>query len=236
MIKAVFFDLYQTLIHYEPPREEVHAQMLRSYGIEIEPQRLLRPISVADRFFYEEHARHPLSKRSPEEIRELYYKYQEILFREAGIEAPPQVVNNTSQKIQQTKFDTVCFPDVLPSLITLHQNGLVTGLISNVENAIDPMLERLGLANVLDYVITSKEVGANKPDKRIFEHAVSLAKIKPEEAVFVGDQYSIDVLGAENAGLKGILLDRDGYFDKRKDTVIIRNLYQLADMIKGGEV
>lgn len=235
MIKAVFFDLYQTLITYEPPREEVHAQMLREHGMNLEPYKLLRPITIADRFFYEEHARYPLSRRSPREIEDLYYNYQEILLKEAGVDAPPEIIRAISQRLQRVKFDTVCFPDVLPSLAILRGEGLYTGLISNVENIIDPMLEKLGLANMLDFIVTSKEAGANKPDKKIFDYALSMAGTPPEEAAFVGDQYSIDVLGAEAAGLKGILLDRNGYFDKLNGVTSIKSLYELTQIISGGE-
>jgi putative hydrolase of the HAD superfamily len=52
MIKAVFFDLYQTLVRYEPPREEIEAKVLKNFGIEVTPEALVRPIIVADEFIY----------------------------------------------------------------------------------------------------------------------------------------------------------------------------------------
>ena len=43
MIKAVFFDLYQTLVCYEPPREEIHSGALKDMGINVEPEVFRRP-------------------------------------------------------------------------------------------------------------------------------------------------------------------------------------------------
>jgi FMN phosphatase YigB (HAD superfamily) len=53
--------------------------------------------------------------------------------------------------------------------------------------------------------------------------------VKAGEALFVGDQYQIDVLGAEKAGLKGLLLDRGGHFKGVGDCPYIRNLNQLDE-------
>ena len=50
MIKAIFFDLYNTLVTYDPPREEIEARVLKDFGIEVSPEVLLRPILTADDF------------------------------------------------------------------------------------------------------------------------------------------------------------------------------------------
>jgi len=57
MIKAVFFDLYHTLLGYDPPREELQANALRESGIEVNPETLRRPMVVADEYIYQEHSR-----------------------------------------------------------------------------------------------------------------------------------------------------------------------------------
>ena len=54
MIKAVFFDLYHTLVHYEPPREELLAKALNELGVGLKPTDLSRPLVIADEFLYAE--------------------------------------------------------------------------------------------------------------------------------------------------------------------------------------
>jgi hypothetical protein len=71
-------------------------------------------------------------------------------------------------------------------------------------------MERLGLARYLDFVLDSGEVGVEKPDPRIFARALAEAGLRPSEAVYVGDFYSIDVVGARAAGMDTVLLDGGG--------------------------
>jgi len=85
--------------------------------------------------------------------------------------------------------------------------GLVTGVISNSNGTIASLLESLGLLPYLDFVLDSSVVGVEKPDPRIFRIALERAGVGAAEAVFVGDLYSIDVVGARAAGLSAILLD-----------------------------
>ena len=87
MIKAVFFDLYNTLVSYDPPREELQARALKEFGIEVSPEVFRRPLAIADEFIYQELVRSSLTRRSKEEQMAVWAKYEEILLREAGIKA-----------------------------------------------------------------------------------------------------------------------------------------------------
>jgi HAD superfamily hydrolase (TIGR01549 family) len=85
--------------------------------------------------------------------------------------------------------------------------GLRTGVISNSNGTIADILEELGLARHVEFVLDSSKVGIEKPDPRIFHLALERAGVGAHEAVYVGDLYSIDVLGARAAGLRAILMD-----------------------------
>ena len=229
MIKAVFFDLYNTLIGYDPPRQEIEAQALSDFGIEVEPDSLHRPMLTADEFFYQENARNPLSKRSPEDVKTLYAQYQTILLKEAGIEPSAELIGGIISKWQRFNPKQVLFDDVVPTLSQLKDRGLTLGLISNIDRDITPLFEELGLASLLQVIVTSQEAGHPKPHPAIFQEALKRARVKPPEAMFVGDQYQVDVLGAEGAGLKGVLLDRGGYFTEVTDHLRIQSLHQLLE-------
>lgn len=231
MIKAVFFDLYQTLICYQPPREESLARLLNDFGIEVTPEVLRRPIVVADEFIYQEHSRLPISKRSDEEKRALFAKHQAMLLKEAGIEPTSELIGSILSKMQQIKFSRVLFDDVLPVLTKLKENGLILGLISNVDSDITPLLDKLGLSQLLHVVVTSQETGYMKPQPKIFKEAARQAGIKVSKAMYIGDQYQIDVLGAKKAGMQGVLLDRNSYFNEVTKELKIQNLYQLVEYL-----
>ena len=229
MIKAVFFDLYQTLVCYKPPREEVQSKVLKELGIEAAPEALLYPLVVADEFIYREHARLPIRKRNDDEKKALWGQYQTIVLKEAGIEPNKELIRGVLGRMQQVKFEMALFDDVLSALSQLKNKGLILGLISNVDNDIAPVLSKLGLKPLLQVVVTSADAGYNKPKPEIFQEAARRAGVQTSEAIYVGDQYQIDVIGANQAGMQGILLDRGGYFKEAIKEPKIQSLYQLAE-------
>jgi putative hydrolase of the HAD superfamily len=228
MIKAVFFDLYNTLVGYDPPREETHSRVLKDLGIEMSPEALLRPIMAADDFLYQEHARYPLGKRSKEETMALYAKYQGIILREAGLDASQELIAGILKKWMEFDLKMVLYDDVAPTLTQLKERGLILGLISNVDHDITPLYQEMGLSAWLPVVVTSQEVGFSKPHPEIFQAALKKVKVKPSEAIYVGDQYQFDVVGANKAGMQGILLDRLDFFEEITDCPRIRSLSEVV--------
>lgn len=228
MIKAVFFDLYQTLVRYEPPREELQAKALKDLGIEVRPEVFRRPLVIADEFIYQELARSPFSQRSEKDKMALYARHQGILLKEAGIEASEQLILGLLGKMQQFDMKLVPFDDVVPALTDLKAQGLILGLISNVDRDITPLLNELGLASLLQVVVTSQNAGFNKPQPGIFQEALRRAGVRASEAIYVGDQYQIDVVGANQVGMKGVLLDRDDYFEDITDCPRLQSLTQVV--------
>jgi putative hydrolase of the HAD superfamily len=68
-------------------------------------------------------------------------------------------------------------------------------------------MDRLGLAGKFDYVLDSADEGVEKPDPRFFEIALQRSGARKDTTIHVGDLYYVDVIGARNAGLRGVLLD-----------------------------
>ncbi len=231
MIKAVFFDLYNTLVGFDPPREETEAKILSELGVEVTPEALLSPITAADDFIYKEQARYPISKRSKEETVELYSEYHGIILKEAGVEPSWELITGILKKWLKADYKMVLFDDVVPTLTQLKERDLVLGLISNVDRDITPLYQGLGLAKWLGVVVTSQEVGFNKPDPQIFRAALRKAKLRPIEALYIGDQPQIDVVGANGAGMLGILIDRKGLFNGVPNSPRISSLTQVVEYL-----
>ena len=106
-------------------------------------------------------------------------------------------------------------PEALSAIRRVRDAGLVAGVISNSNGSVRSILEETGLAADLDFIIDSSVVGIEKPDPRIFQLGLRAAGVTAAEAVYVGDLYSVDVLGARAAGLDGILLDPRGFWAPR---------------------
>jgi putative hydrolase of the HAD superfamily len=71
-------------------------------------------------------------------------------------------------------------------------------------------MERCGLADLLDGAVSSAVAGARKPDPAIFAPALELAGCGPDQALHVGDTPEEDVAGARAAGIRPLLIDREG--------------------------
>ena len=74
------------------------------------------------------------------------------------------------------------------------------------------------------------EVGAWKPDPKIFDRAMELSDTTPEKMIYVGDNYYADILGANNAGLQPVLLDDKGVFPDA-ECVVIERLDELIGLL-----
>jgi putative hydrolase of the HAD superfamily len=98
----------------------------------------------------------------------------------------------------------------------LRKAGYRLGVVSNADGRVASYLETAGLAKYFDIIVDSHLFGVEKPDPRIFQHALQQLDVAPENAIYVGDVYEVDVLGARAAGIKAILLhvgDRDPQWD-----------------------
>jgi len=230
LIKAIFFDWFNTLARYEPPREELHSQALKEFGIERSPEEILPGVLAADSYFFEENANSPVEKRKSKERAKVYAHYQQIVLAKAGIEADQELLAKVMKKIGEL-FEGITFAlfdDVLSTLKILKQQNFILGLLTNLAKDMNPVCRKLGLEPYLDFVVTSEEAGADKPNPLIFQVALRQAKVNASEAIHVGDQYKIDVVGARGVGINPILIDRYNLYPEFSDCPRICNLTELA--------
>jgi HAD superfamily hydrolase (TIGR01509 family) len=86
------------------------------------------------------------------------------------------------------------------------------GLISNSDGSVRRLLEAVQLADCFDSITDSRLCGFEKPDPRIFQCAMSELGARPEESLYVGDVYSLDMVGARNVGMSAVLIDVAGVY------------------------
>ena len=108
----------------------------------------------------------------------------------------------------------------------LQQNNFRLGVISNRSEPFDEQLESLGLSSYFEFSLAAGTIDAWKPDPLIFQHALTQMKINPEQAVYIGDNYFADVVGARNAGIKPVLIDPANLFPEA-DCLVIESLGDL---------
>jgi putative hydrolase of the HAD superfamily len=104
-----------------------------------------------------------------------------------------------------------CFPDVGPGLLAIREAGLPVRVASNFDGRLRAVAAGLPeLAGFVETLVISSEVGHRKPHPAFYAAACASLALPPDRVLCVGDDPENDVRGAERAGLRGVLLDRDG--------------------------
>lgn len=118
------------------------------------------------------------------------------------------------------------FPDTQPALAALKARGVRLGLVSNFDGRLVPICRGLGIADSFDVIVMSGRAGYAKPDPRIFRLALDGLGVQPSEALHVGDSPSDDIAGATAAGLRALLVEREGVVSGSTERV--RDLFDLV--------
>jgi len=101
--------------------------------------------------------------------------------------------------------DTIACLDALDASSTTR-----VGIITNGELDFQTAkVASVGLTTRIEHLVASGEFGHTKPDPRIFHHTCELFGVAPTDAVYIGDRFATDALGAAHAGLTGVWLDRE---------------------------
>ncbi len=125
-------------------------------------------------------------------------------------------------------------PDhVVPALAALRARGLRLVVVSNANGTLLAHMERLGMTARFDYILDSHDEGVEKPDPRFFEIALARSGARKETTIHVGDLYYVDVVGARNAGLRGVLL-YEANLRPDADCPRVRSLDELISQITRG--
>lgn len=201
MIRAVFLDVDDTLVDYAPA---AHAAFR---------------IAVGDQAPYEQWLGLDHYERWLTGGFENFVAFREGRMRDFLRLLGRDADADRAAEIEQHRFERLAdhyrlFADVQPLLAELRGKGVRLGLITNNESVHQrDKLARVGLDTGFDAIVISDEVGVAKPDPAIFEHALALVELDPDEAMHVGDNRRADAQGAHDAGLRAVWLDRAGRHD-----------------------
>jgi putative hydrolase of the HAD superfamily len=196
ILRAVLFDAGNTLVFLDYARlaQEVGA----SLGLSLTEEGLSRHVPAATRAM--EQAAGTDQHRAA--------AYLEALFLLGGV--PRDRLNEVRDCLGRMHRDRHLWSSVAErsaeSLQKLRDAGLRLGVVSNSDGRVEQALEAAGLRNYFDVVIDSALVGVEKPDPRIFHAALDALGVAPGEALYVGDLYEVDVVGARAAGMEAVLL------------------------------
>lgn len=129
------------------------------------------------------------------------------LAREFSTVIPAEFISRWEASLRQELDSIRLFPDSLEAIQVVQAEGLRVGLCSNLAAPYGSVVRTL--LPPLDVYALSCEVGAVKPDPRIYRSIVTAAQCRPEDVLFIGDSSEADFHGPKRSGMKAILLDRE---------------------------
>lgn len=147
---------------------------------------------------------------------EAWLDYLQTYVEECGV--PKDRREEAHRHLDSEFADAALWVEPVPGsrdgLRALADTGVRLGIISNADGMMGARLAELELCQVgpgigveIEFVVDSGNVGAMKPDRRIFEVAIDLLSLEPERIWYIGDMPAIDVVGARRAGMRPILMD-----------------------------
>jgi putative hydrolase of the HAD superfamily len=239
---AVLFDLGSTLIHFEGRWPEVIRQSdehlldyLHAAGISLDGDEFLAQFRLQLNSYFVE--------RDTEFIEYTTAYYLRTLLAEWGYPDVPEKVIQPALAAMYAVSQAHWQPeeDALPTILALHGQGYRLGLISNAADDADVQLlvDKVGIRQHLEVILSSAAQGIRKPNPRIFELALRQLNVRAERAIMVGDMLGADILGAHLAGMKAIWISRRAdtsanraHEDTIRPDAIIETLAELPDLLK----
>jgi putative hydrolase of the HAD superfamily len=197
MVKAILLDALGTLIGFENPAPHLQAELHRR-GHDISREEAERAIR-AEIAYYRAHLD---EGRDPQSLHDLRVRCAAAM----GLDLPAE----TALDALLASLRFYAYPDSAPALRALRERGIRLVVVSNWDWSLHERLSETGLTALLHGALSSAEVGAAKPDGAIFRAALEITGTRPEETWHVGDTPEADVEGARAAGIRPILVAREG--------------------------
>ncbi|MFW9773366.1 MAG: HAD family hydrolase [Promethearchaeota archaeon] len=231
MIKAVMFDLDGTLL-----------------GQKIASSNVLKQLYLENKDYFKEITQKDFldrwSKVAKKNVQEFFKG--EISFEDKVIMQIQDLFDSFSYKMlkSETKeiFDKllpiyensiILYDDVIPCLEWLKRNKYRLGIITNGHSKDQrDKLIKYNLEKFFSPIVVSGDIGYAKPSKEIFLECIRLLDLPPQSILYIGDLIEMDVLGANNVGMKGIWINRHNLEESNYDIISIRSLKELKTLIK----
>ncbi len=230
--RAIFFDLGGTLIDADKDRRahlEILEEIILRYGI---PTSAEEALDAHYEYLVEETNKEGFITTWDALKRSLYKLLSEYV---PNINLDFNWIRDIYFKYHEKFVDL--YPGVMDLLTFLKEKGKHIGVISDIDNDyMEFQLKLFGIFDLFDSITTSEEVRAYKPNPEIFQRALDKAGVKGEEAIYIGDNYWKDVIGAKKFGMTTVLVgappDEKFIVDNIQPDFVISKISEFKDLLE----
>ena len=227
-MKHLFFDLDRTLWDFEKNSENALNILFHDLGLD----KQLRSFQGFHKTYKEINAKlwydYGRGKITKDILR--IKRFQDTL-SSYKIDSPDLAKRLGDGYVEISPYQTQLFPntkEVLTELKKEYELHIITNGFKEVQFI---KLENSGIRDFFDVIVCSEDVGKNKPAPDVFHYSLSQAGAKAHESIMIGDDYQVDVIGAEGAGIKGVLFDPHEKYDEGTHEFHISDLIEMHDIL-----
>ncbi|HYR62661.1 MAG TPA: HAD-IA family hydrolase [Actinomycetota bacterium] len=212
-LRAVFFDVGETLLAPYPSFGELFSEIMGGLGYEVTPGDVEEALATVAPSVGEAIGQAKTTwSTSREASRRFWRDLYGTMLAHWGIDDASGAIFDVIYG-RFTSYESYrLFPDVIPTLTACRGAGLKLGIVSNFEEWLEGLLIEMEVAPFFAFMVISGKEGVEKPDPAIFRLALERSGVAPEDAVFVGDHPRLDVAAASELGMTGVLIDRPGRY------------------------
>ncbi len=229
-LRAVLFDVGETLVHPAPSFPELFSTVVASEGRARSPDAVIDASRTVFHRFSEAARDVELWTTSPERSARFWKSVYERMLGELDIPDDGHIADVLYATFTDSS-NYELFDDVVPTLDELEAAGLALAIVSNFEAWLEDLLGTLGVRDRFGVRVISGREGVEKPDLRIFELALERLSLDPADAMYVGDNPEFDVAPASTLGMTPVLIDRRDRFPDT-DTTRITDLRELPALVR----
>ncbi|MFZ9029272.1 MAG: YjjG family noncanonical pyrimidine nucleotidase [Crocinitomicaceae bacterium] len=227
-MKHLFFDLDRTLWDFEKNSEKALNILFHDLGLD----KQLRSFQGFHKTYKEINAKlwydYGRGKITKDILR--IKRFQDTL-SSYKIDSPDLAKRLGDGYVEISPYQTQLFPntkEVLTDLKKEYELHIITNGFKEVQFI---KLENSGIRDFFDVIVCSEDVGKNKPAPDVFHYSLSQAGAKAHESIMIGDDYQVDVIGAEGAGIKGVLFDPHKKYNEGTHEFHINDLIEMHDIL-----
>jgi putative hydrolase of the HAD superfamily len=206
-LKAIFFDAAGTLFYLTKTVGDHYALVSSEVGLMLDAQQLDRAFHQA---WQQMHRRLPIKGPRENDDKDWWRQLVDLVLDQVA----PSLGELDRDNFFEVAYEHFAEADVwelypeVPDVLEKLQPWFQLAVISNFDGRLRFILEQLGVAKFFARIFISSELGADKPDPEIFQRALKLINLKPNEVLHVGDDPEHDWKAASVAGLSVFRLDR----------------------------
>jgi len=222
----IFFDLDHTIWDFDKNAEETLQELYLVYdlpGLGLHSADLF--IETYTRNNHQLWADYHTGKISKQALREMRFKKT---FLDLGLSPEVIPVQFEDDYVAICPTKTNLFEGAHETLQYLHSKYVLHLITNGFKESQDMKIKGAGIGKYFDQIIVSEDVGVNKPDPAIFQHALDVAGAEKQTSIMIGDSLEADVMGALNFGMDAIYFNPAGLPKPDEVPVQISRLNELT--------